>query len=209
PHPRIEGPLKTTGRAVYSYENHEAAPNAAYGYVVGSAIAKGRVRSFDLSAVRASPGVIDVVTHETAGELDKGRFNTAKLLGGPEIEHYHQALAVVIAETFEQARAAAAKLKISYARQDGRFDLKSETAKAQITEQGSDVATGDLEAAFAASEVQLDEHYETPDHSHAMMEPHASIARWDGDALFVWTSNQMIAWGKADLARTLKMPPEK
>ena len=105
---RIDGPLKTTGTAPYAYERHDVAPNPAYGYVVGAAIAKGRIASIDLAAAKAAPGVLAIVTAENAGKLGKGQFNTAKLLGGPEIEHYHQAVALVVAETFEQARAAAA-----------------------------------------------------------------------------------------------------
>ena len=82
--------------------------NQAHGYIVGSAIAKGRIVSMDLAAARAAPGVLAIVTAENAGKLGKGTFNTARLLGGPEIQHYHQAIAVVVAETFEQARAAGA-----------------------------------------------------------------------------------------------------
>src|ERR671910_177660 len=82
---RIDGPLKTTGTAPYAYERHDVAPNAAYGYVVGAGIAKGRIASMDLRAARAAPGVLAIVTAENAGKLGKGNFNTAKLLGGPEI----------------------------------------------------------------------------------------------------------------------------
>ena len=85
----------------------DVATNPAYGYIVCSAIAKGRIASMDLSAAKAAPGVLAIVTAESAGKLGKGNFNTAKLLGGPEIDHYHQAIAVVVADTFEQARAAA------------------------------------------------------------------------------------------------------
>ena len=105
---RIDGRLKTTGSAPYAYERHDVAPHQAYGFVVGSAIAKGRIASMDLAAAEASPGVLAIVTSETAGELDKADRNTATLLGGPEIEHYHQAVALVVAETFEQAREAGA-----------------------------------------------------------------------------------------------------
>src|SRR5215208_5924854 len=83
---RIDGPLKTTGRASYAYERHDVAPNQAYGYIVGSAIAKGRIKSMDLSAAEAAPGVIAIVTAENAGPLGKGDLNTAKLLGGPEVD---------------------------------------------------------------------------------------------------------------------------
>ena len=66
-----------------------------------------------------------------------------------------------------------------------------------------------VESAFTAEPVKLDATYTTPDHSHAMMEPFASIASWEGDKLTVWTSNQMIAWGHGDLAKTLGLPKEK
>src|ERR1700761_3674551 len=88
PTERIDGPLKTTGTAPYAYERHDAVANPAYGYIVGSAIAKGRIAAMDLAAARAAPGVLAIVTAQTAGKLAKGRMNTALLLGGPEIQHY-------------------------------------------------------------------------------------------------------------------------
>src|SRR5262249_40536545 len=114
---RIDGPLKTTGAAPYAYERHDVAANQAYGYLVESAIAKGRMLSMDLAAAKAAPGVIAIVTAQDAGKLAKGKRNTALLLGGPEIQHYHQAIAVVVAETFEQARAAAYLVGVKYARE--------------------------------------------------------------------------------------------
>jgi xanthine dehydrogenase YagR molybdenum-binding subunit len=207
---RVDGPFKTTGTAHYAYEQHQAAPNAAYGYVVGSAIAKGRIASFDLAAARRAPGVIAVVTAETAGKLGKGKFNTANLLGGPEIEHYHQAIALVVAQTFEQARAAAQLVRVEYVKAQGAFDLAQ--AKDSAVEPGKkderDTKVGDFANAFSAAPVRLDATYTTPDQSHAMMEPHASIAAWDGDKLTLWTSNQMINWGREDMAKTLGIPKE-
>src|SRR3990170_1657306 len=125
---RIDGPLKTTGTAPYAYERHDVVANQAYGYVVGSAIAKGRIARMDLGDAKAAPGVLAIVTADNAGKLDKSRLNTAKLLGGPEIQHYHQAIAVVVAETFEQARAAAQLVRVDYVRAKGAYDL--EKAKA-------------------------------------------------------------------------------
>ena len=122
---RIDGPLKTTGMAPYAYERHDVVSNPAYGYVVGSAIAKGRIARIDLAAAKAAPGVRAVVTADNAGKLGKGDRNTAKLLGGPEIEHYHQAIALVVADTFEQARAAADLVDVDYVKADGAFDLRS------------------------------------------------------------------------------------
>jgi len=120
---RIDGPLKTTGTAPYAYERHDVAANQAYGYVVGSAIAKGRIASMNLKDAEAAPGVLAIVTAANAGKLGKGDFNTAKLLGGPAVDHYHQAIALVVAESFEQARAAAALVRVEYERGKGNFDL--------------------------------------------------------------------------------------
>ena len=210
---RIDGPLKTTGTAPYAYERHDAAPDAAYGYVVGASIAKGRIVSMDLQAAQAAPGVLAIVTASNAGKLGKGNFNTAKLLAGPEVEHYHQAVALVVATTFEQARAAAYLVQTAYAPTTGKFDLAAEKdaaplAKASAPDAPQLINVGDFEGAYAAASVQLDAMYTTPDQSHAMLEPHASTAAWKDGKLTVWTSNQMIAWGVGDLAQTLGIPKE-
>ncbi len=210
---RIDGPLKTTGLAPYAYEHRDEIENAAYGYVVGAAVAKGRINAVDTAAAKAAPGVIAIVTAADVGKLAKGKFNTVKLLAGPDVDHYHQAVAVVVAETFEQARAAAGLVRVDYARVKGRFDLDAALKTAPLTDaekpgKGED-RVGKFETAFASAPVKLDVEYTTPDHSHAMMEPFASIAAWNGDALTVWTSNQMIDWGRTDLATTLNMPKEK
>jgi len=206
---RIDGPLKTTGTAPYAYEHHVAVPDAAYGYIVPAGIAKGRLASIDLDAARRAPGVLAIVTAESAGKLGLGSFNTAHLLGGPEIQHYHQAVAVVVAETFEQARAAAQFVHVTYARQDGAYDLAAAKPATGEDKGTPDKKVGDFAGAFAAAPVRIDHEYSTPDHAHAMMEPHASTARWDGDKVTIWTSNQMIAWGRADVAKTLGLPKEK
>src|SRR5689334_16124848 len=103
PTDRIEGRLKTTGAAPYANDRHDVIANQAYGYVVGSSIAKGRIAAIDSGRARAAPGVLAVVTAANAGKLGKGERNTAHLLAGPEVQHYHQAVALVVAETFEQA----------------------------------------------------------------------------------------------------------
>jgi xanthine dehydrogenase YagR molybdenum-binding subunit len=209
---RIDGPLKTTGTAAYAYDRHDVVPNQAYGYVLGSAIAKGRIVSMNLTAAKAYPGVLTIVTAQNAGKLAKGDFNTARLLGGPEIQHYHQAVAVVVAETFEQARAAAHLIRVDYARSKGLFDLAAEKHKAtpkDIFGSAGESAVGNFSGAFSSAPVQLDATYSTAHESHSMLEPHASIAAWDGDQLTLWTSNQMIAWSVGDMAKTLGIPKEK
>ncbi len=204
---RIDGPLKTTGTAVYAYEHHDEVPNPAYGYVIVAGIAKGRIVSMGTREAQAAPGVLAIITAENAGKLGKGKFNTAKLVGGPEIQHYHQAIGVVVAETFEQARAAAGLVRVKYERANGVFDLAAARVSATKPEPAfggpADTAVGDFTGALAAAPVQLDVTYTTPDQSHAMMEPHATIAAWDGNQLTLWTANQMIGWSVGDLAKTL------
>jgi len=213
PYDRIDGPLKVTGNAPYAYEHHKEVPNAAHGYVVGSAIPKGRVVSIEVDAARRAPGVLAIVTAASSPKLSKGSKNTAMLLGGPKIEHYHQAVALVVAETFEQARAASYLVRVEYAEEKGKYDLAAEKGAAKKPdadgEDEPDTRVGEFERNFELAPVKLDAAYTTPDQSHAMMEPHASTAVWDGDKVTVWTSNQMIAWCRSDLAKTLNMPKEK
>lgn len=212
---RIDGKLKTTGTAAYAYERHDAAPNPAYGYILGASIAKGRITGIDLADARRAPGVLAIVTHQNAGKLGKAKAITAKLLAGPEVQHFDQAVAVVVAETFEQARDAAARIKVRYAPAKGAYDLAvaMKTAKTPAPNPDAgldkpDTAVGDFPGAFAKAAVKVDETYTTPDQCHAMMEPHATIASWTGDKLTLWTSNQMIDWARRDLSETLLIPKD-
>ncbi len=209
---RIDGPLKVTGRAPYVLDRHDVAADQAHGCIVGAAIATGRIESINLLRARYAPGVLAIVTHRNAGALGQADRNNARLLGGPEIQHYHQAVALVVAESFEQARAAARLVEITYAPTEGSFDLAAarSTAKQpdEINGGPPDTAVGDFAEAYAAAPVQLDATYTTAPESHAMMEPHASIAAWDGDQLTVWTSTQMVDWCATDLAETLQIPKE-
>lgn len=208
---RIDGPLKVTGRAVYAYEQNDAAPDAAYGYVLGAAIARGRIASMALEEARRAPGVLAIVTADNAGKLDRGEFYVARALAGPRVDHYHQAVAVVVANTFEQARAAAHLIRVEYVREAGAFDLAATRTSAPVARQGAfgpppETGLGNFIGAHAAAPVRLDADYSTPDQAHAMMEPHATIAAWEGDKLTLWTAIQQINWGVRDIARTLGIP---
>ena len=100
PTDRIDGKYKTTGTAPYAYERHDVVPKQAYGVVVGSGIAKGRITAIHLDDAKRAPGVIAIVTTLETPRLERGMMNAAYLFGGTEIQHYHQAVAVVVAETF-------------------------------------------------------------------------------------------------------------
>ncbi|MCS0632236.1 xanthine dehydrogenase family protein molybdopterin-binding subunit [Telluria mixta] len=210
---RVEGPLKVTGTATYAYEQHTAVPNAAYGYVVGAGIAKGRIASIDVTPARSASGVLAVVTAANAGKVDKGEFYAARALAGPDVDHYHQAVALVVAETFEQARAAAQMVKVRYQRVAGAFDLDAARSTARAPKQAPyspppETSIGQFADAYAAAPVKLDATFSTPDQAHAMMEPHATIAAWDGDRLTLWTAIQQVNWGVRDIAKTLGIPKE-
>ncbi len=212
-HPRVEGPLKTTGTARYAAEHHDVAPGAAHGYILGAAIGKGRIERIDTAAARAAPGVSAIVTHENAGPIGKGEFYVQRVLAGPMVDHYHQAVAVVVADTFEQARAAAALIRVTYARGNGRFDLATQKPSSPIAPKEafggpSELSVGAFATAFADAPVKVDETYTVPDQAHAMMEPHATIARWDGDKLTCWTSIQSMNWGCRDLGLIIGTPKE-
>ena len=211
PTARIEGPLKTTGQAKYAYEYNKEVSKPAYGYVVGAGIARGRIEAIHQTRAKLSPGVLAIVTAANTGPLRTGLFYTDRLLAGPKIDHYHQAVAIVVAETFEQARAAAALLRIDYVKEEGAFDLAAGKDSAQAPPAGpfsppAETSVGDFATAFASAPVTLDETYTTPDQSHAMMEPHATIASWDGDQLTCWCTIQQLSWGIRDLAHILDVP---
>ena len=210
PHARIDGPLKTTGTAPYAYERHDVAVGQLVGYPVVSAIAKGRIKAMDTRAAEAAPGVVAVITTLDREPLPKARMNVVHLFGGRDIQHYHQAIAVVVAETFEQARAAAALVRTDYHQDpDARFDLAAERRAHQDDEVEPASRVGDFDSAFQAAPVKLDATYSTPGQCHAQMEPHASIAEWKDGTLTLWTANQMVAWSRKALAKAFDLPLEK
>ena len=209
PHTRIDGPLKVSGQAPYAYERHDVVPGQLYGWPVGAGIARGRLTAIETEEAKNAPGVRAVVTALDVAPLEISSFNVARLFGGDEIQHYHQAIAVVVAETLEQARAAAAMIAPSY--EAAPVDADLEAAWQRASGQGDwDLEVGDVEAAFQSAPVTLDAHYRTPAESHAMMEPFASIVDWsDGGEMTVWTSNQMIEWNRNSLAETFGIEPDR
>ena len=213
PTDRIEGSLKTTGIAKYAYEYNDVVTNHAYGYVVGAGIAKGRIKSIDQTKAKAAPGVLAIVTAESAGPLQTGKFYVDRLLAGPEIDHYHQAIAVVVAETFEQARAAASLLNVRYTKTKGSFDLAAAKDSGALLDRHqwgplAKTNVGNFDGAFASAPFKLDETYTTPDQTHAMMEPHATMAQWEGDKLTCWCCIQQLNWGARDVGAILGIPAQ-
>lgn len=208
---RVDGRLKVTGAAKYAYEFRQA-PDVAVGFVVQSTIGRGRIRAIDTRAARAMPGVLLVLTHENAPPQGTGTHTMAHpVLDSDRVAYWGQPVALVVAASFEQARAAAYAVAVDYDEERGAFALAAAMPHATTppsrngTPADSDV--GDFAAAYAGAPVQLDVTYTTPVESHAMMEPHATIAWWDGDKLTLQTANQMLNRGQKIMGTTLKMPP--
>src|ERR1700738_3259216 len=208
---RVDGRLKVTGGARYAYEMQQ---NALYGFVVEASIGKGKIRSIDTRTAEKAAGVALVLTYRNTPHQGTGNHREAHpVLTGPEVSYYGEPVAFVVAETFEQARAAAYLVRVDYDRISGKYALRDNLDQARAPRVDAnavqpDTAVGDFAAAFAAAPVQLDVTYTTPLQSHAMMEPHATLAMWEGDKLTLHTANQMLNQGQAAVARTLKIPPE-
>lgn len=203
PLPRPEGPLKVTGRARYAAE--VTMPDMAVGVLVRATIPAGRVTGMNTSEVMAMPGVLGV-WH--GGKMlrnpAQGTANAAPVQPGDEVAYYGQPIAVVVAETFEDARAAGQALEIAYAPSNAEPD--PDTAATVETAEGLD--QGDLEAAMDSAAYSIDAAYTTPGHSSAPMEPHAALAAWEGDNLVVHGSYQMLKYNVNELADSLGIPPE-
>jgi xanthine dehydrogenase YagR molybdenum-binding subunit len=208
---RVDGAAKITGTARYAYEWPHDAP--LYGYAVQAAAASGTITALDTQAAERAPGVRLVLTYKNAppqGTGDHRRF--AGQLTGPEIMSWGQAIALVVADTFEEARAAAYLVRATYSRQPAELSMHDSAGQAVTPQDGelkADSAVGQFDTAFDSAPVKLDEVYSTPMQSHAAMEPHATIARWDGDMLTLETANQSPDLGRDSVANTLKMPKEK
>lgn len=213
---RVDGPLKVSGRATYAAE-YAGQDKVAYGFVVQSTIAKGRIGDIDTATAERMPGVLTILTYKNAnppegqGDRVAAGPGTGKRsfpqLKDDRIDHAGQPVALAVAETFEQARAAALALKVSYVPEPWSVDMSTQLdAGFTPKEQSPDSFVGNFDSAFAAAPVKLDVTYTTPLESHAMMEPHATIAVWKGDGLTLHTANQMLSPGVSVVASTLNLP---
>jgi xanthine dehydrogenase YagR molybdenum-binding subunit len=216
---RVDGPLKVTGRAKYAFE-YAALGEAAYGFIVSAAIGKGRVIGVDVRDAERAPGVLLVLTQDNAppqtpwGPVDlPDRFARAEpALDTDAVRYFGCPVAFVVAETFEQARAAAVLVRLRYAAQAGEYDLHAAALQAEKPDQidggaPPDTAVGNFASAFAAAPVKIDAAYTTPYQHSAPMEPHASMAFWEGEMLTVCTAAQLTTSPREGLARTLNIPP--
>jgi xanthine dehydrogenase YagR molybdenum-binding subunit len=217
---RIDGPLKVTGRATYAYETWDVG-QPLYGYIVSSTIARGRIARIDISRAVREPGVRRVFTHVDAPKQHApdmkapSAFGRAlPVLASPEVWTYGQPVACVVATTFEQARSAAALVDVAYDKRAGVYELDDAMDRAftpEVTNSffAGSSAVGDFDAAFDGAAVKLDALYITPYVLAQPMEPHASLAVWNGDAVTLYTTTQIMSQAKLRIAATFGLDPRQ
>jgi xanthine dehydrogenase YagR molybdenum-binding subunit len=218
---RVEGVLKVTGRATYADE-YQTIPQAAYGFIVQAAIAKGRILAIDVDAAERAPGVRGVLTHLNAPKqapfgppvVANRNARARPVLADANIRYFGEPIALVIADGFEQARAAAALIHAHYEQSAAAFVLEDDLDLAyrpDVVGPGytPDSEIGDFASAFADAAVKIDASYDNGYQNHNPMEPHAALAVWDGDMLTVYVSQQSVASARTALATTLQIAPEK
>jgi xanthine dehydrogenase YagR molybdenum-binding subunit len=213
--PRIDGPLKVSGTAVYTSDHNLA--GMLYAVPVCATIAKGTITGIDTSRAEKMPGVKAIYHRANIGPL----FRTAPAEGlnaylderrppfeDDVIRYYGQYAAVVVATTYEQAIAAANAVKVEYKTE--KPDVRHKLEVSEITDEkpmaGSE--RGDADAAFASAAVKLDETYGTPVETHNPIELHASVATWDGQNFVLYETTQGVVNHRDVLAQMLGVPVE-
>jgi CO/xanthine dehydrogenase Mo-binding subunit len=206
---RVDGPLKVTGAA--PYPSDFTFPGLAHAVVVQSTIAAGTIRGIDAAEAEAAPGVLAVITHENAPALAEGPMTPL----GPSppfplrdnrIVHHGQHVAVVVARTREQARAAARLVRIGYEETAAVPGIGDPRAPVLVNKWGLDVDRGDVTAALASAEVTYDETFTTAAVTPNPMGLFATVARWDGNRLTVHDASQDPMLVRKTLATVFGMP---
>ena len=208
---RIDGILKITGKATYATDY--PVTNIAYAVLFKSTIAAGKITKIESETAQKSPGVLAVITHENAPKLNvKGGLRGGALLQGPEILFYGQHIGIVVAETFEQATAAAHLVTVVYQQageQKTDFELEAKNPVMPKGKELQDFVRGTGKSAAASAEVIVAAEYETPIEHHHPMEPHSTIAVWEGDKLTLYNGSQIINGAQTAAASTLNLKPEQ
>ena len=204
---RPEGRLKTAGHARYAAE--VKIPGMAEGVLVRATVARGRVLEIDEASIRGLPGVLGVWGGETfLRNPAQGMAGEAPVQPLPRIDYHGQPVAVVVAESFEQARDAAARLRVLYEPEAAETD--PDAVQELETDDDNSPVFGDLDGAMRDAAHSVDVRYTTPGQVSAAMEPHASVAHWSEDgSLTLHGSYQMLRFNKLELADSLGVAPEK
>lgn len=206
---RIDGLLKVTGTATYATDY--VLKNTAHAVIFKSTIAAGKIKDIHTTEAEKSTGVLAVITHKNIQKLNvMGGIRGGALLQGPDIEFHGQHIGVVVAETFEQARYATKLIKVTYAESESKVDFDKYAKEAVVPkeEDKADATRGDVDTAFLKAEYKIEQVYETPIEHHHPMEPHATIAFWEGEKVTLYNGSQIINGAQSAAAATLNLQPE-
>lgn len=219
---RIDGRLKVTGRALYAADQHPAGMVFAYG--VFSTVASGTIKSLDIDAARRSPGVIEVLHHgnfpqafhtspvpfSLAGVLSGSRTDEKRLPFEDQVIRYAgQFVALVVADTFEHARAAAYKVQVSYNADTAIANLEQGLKARAPADGGQGHKRGDPAKGFDGAARTIDATYTTPVETHNPMEMHATVAQWDNGRLVVYEATQSVVVHRNTLAQVFGLQNEQ
>jgi xanthine dehydrogenase YagR molybdenum-binding subunit len=212
--PRIDGPLKTTGSAMYASDYNF--PGLVYAVPVRATLSSGTIRHIDTSAAEAMPGVLLVLQHGKIMPLYRNASGGRNSENRPPFEddsvaYWGQYVAAVVAQTFEQAQAAASAVKVIY--DPGTFNVSPLLSDALAPEGqpgGPQVMShrGDTDSAFASAPVKVDETYITPVETHNPMEMHATVAVWDGQGYTLYETSQGVMNHQNVMSQVLGVPQE-
>src|SRR3954469_24220788 len=213
PAPRLEARLKVTGEARYASDMPVS--NPAFAFLVTSPIAKGKITNIDLSDAKAVPGVLEIFTHENTGDLKNvkyapggGGMTTSMQQFGPKIQHDGQIVAIVVADTLEQAREAAYKVQIDYDAEtpSATFDadgVEEKTVKKELPKGGN------AEQEFDKSEIKLEADYGTPTQHHNPIELFTTTAVWNNGEVTIYEPSQFMYGLKNNAAKKLGIEPDR
>ncbi|RVX42687.1 xanthine dehydrogenase YagR molybdenum-binding subunit [Nonomuraea polychroma] len=209
---RVDGRLKVTGQATYAAE-HDVR-GVVHGVIVTSTVGRGRITGIDTRAAVEQPGVLKVISHLNAPKLpyrpfrgvpDPARGERLRVFQDDRVRFFGQPVAVVVAETLEIAQHAASLVKVGY---DGERPATDMASPAGSPNQPENYQRGNVDQALGRAHARLEQTYRLNREHHNPMEPHATIARWDGDRLTVWDKTQIVLNTRADLATVFGIPEE-
>ncbi|HEX8139790.1 MAG TPA: xanthine dehydrogenase family protein molybdopterin-binding subunit [Pyrinomonadaceae bacterium] len=217
---RVDGVAKVTGKAKYAAEFR--APNLAYGFIVLGSVAKGTIRAIDTREAESASGVIRVFTHLNAPKLGpkasteyapprnaREQDKSFRALQSDRIYFNAQPVALVVAETYEQARYAARLVKVTYNAEKHTTDTEAVRERARVPSQGPPPRPrGNPEEAMKSAPVKVEAEYRIPIEHHNPMEPHAAVAVWEGDRLTIFDKTQEVYGVRRHLASLFNVPEE-
>src|SRR5687767_14712786 len=214
---RVDGVAKVTGKAKYAAEFR--APNLAYGFIVTGTIARGTIRSIDTRTAEKAPGVVRVFTHLNTPKFGPKASTEAapprnqeeqdrsfRALQSDRIYFNAQPIALVVAETYEQARYAARLVKATYTSEKHVTDTEAVRDAARPNPRTPPRRRGNPEEAFKTAAVKIEAEYRIPIEHHNPMEPHGAVAVWQGDKLTIFDKTQNVYGVREHLASTFGVP---